>query len=186
MSIIQEALKKVQVRIEDGVKTAPVRKEDVVIQSAVKENIPLSRQKERIQPFFAKDILKISAIALSALVAVAALWLAASAVKMLKARLTPEPSVKAEGLHQQVIYKPLPSVTELDAKAAKPVEELKVIPPPQLTLNGIMYVENRPRAIINGIIVEEGDMVNDAEVRKINRANVILNFRNTEITINLQ
>ena len=49
---------------------------------------------------------------------------------------------------------------------------------PDLLLNGIMYVEEKPKAIINGIVVREGDVVSGATVASITEKNVLLKYNN--------
>lgn len=57
---------------------------------------------------------------------------------------------------------------------------------PSLALNGIMYLEDSPRAIINDVLVEEGDMVQGALVRKIYEKSVTLESKDAEITLKLK
>jgi len=57
---------------------------------------------------------------------------------------------------------------------------------PNLTLNGVMYLKESPRAIINGNMVQEGDSVNGARVTAINKDNVRLDYNNAEITLKLK
>ncbi|MCX5680198.1 MAG: hypothetical protein NTZ95_06060 [Candidatus Omnitrophica bacterium] len=52
-------------------------------------------------------------------------------------------------------------------------------------LNGIMYLVDGPRAIINDIIVGEGEMVSGAKVEKIKKDSVILNYKNSEVALNI-
>lgn len=52
-------------------------------------------------------------------------------------------------------------------------------------LDGIMYIADRPRAIINNIIVGEGEIVDGATVGKINKNNVVLNHNESEVTLKL-
>jgi hypothetical protein len=49
-----------------------------------------------------------------------------------------------------------------------------------------MYQEDLPRAIINNVMVEEGDMVQGATVRKINEGSVTLVSKDAEITLKLK
>ena len=55
-----------------------------------------------------------------------------------------------------------------------------------LVLNGIMYLDEGPRAIINNSIVTEGDNIDGAVVRKINRKSVVLSSGGSEFTLNLK
>lgn len=57
---------------------------------------------------------------------------------------------------------------------------------PDFTLNGIMYVEGAPRAIVNNAMVEIGDPVGDAKVIRIDRKSVVLQHDNAEIVLNLK
>lgn len=57
---------------------------------------------------------------------------------------------------------------------------------PNLTLNGIMYLRESPRAIINGSMVEEGDSVSGAKIIAINSDNVTLDYNNAEIILKLK
>lgn len=57
---------------------------------------------------------------------------------------------------------------------------------PEFVLNGIMYLSDRPKAIINSSVVQEGDSVDGATVKAINQDNVHLVLNNEEITIKLQ
>jgi len=56
----------------------------------------------------------------------------------------------------------------------------------KFVLNGIMYLEGNPRAIINDSMVEPGDMVDGAKVLKIERRNVVLQYNDSEITIEMK
>ena len=57
---------------------------------------------------------------------------------------------------------------------------------PEFVLNGIMYLEGSPRAIINDSMVEEGEMVNGARVVKIDKKNVLLEYNGAEIILGLK
>jgi len=59
-----------------------------------------------------------------------------------------------------------------DAKAVKQS--------PDLVLNGIMYTEENPKAIINGVVVREGDVVSSATVVSISERNVLLKYNNDD------
>ena len=58
--------------------------------------------------------------------------------------------------------------------------------PPNLILNGIMYLEERPQAIINDSVVGVGDMVSGAKVLSIDKASVFLSFNDMAITLTLK
>lgn len=57
---------------------------------------------------------------------------------------------------------------------------------PNFTLNGIMYIEGSPRAIINNAMVETGDVVDQAKVLLIDKKSVVLQYNDAEITLNLK
>jgi len=52
-------------------------------------------------------------------------------------------------------------------------------------LNGIMYLVDGPRAIINNIIVGEGETVNGAKVEKIKKDSVLLKYNDSEVALNI-
>ncbi len=61
---------------------------------------------------------------------------------------------------------------------------------PDLVLNGIMYVEEKPKAIINGMVAREGDVISGATVTSITENNVRLKYNNNnnqvEVTLKLK
>ncbi|MCM8761506.1 MAG: hypothetical protein NC938_01080 [Candidatus Omnitrophica bacterium] len=57
---------------------------------------------------------------------------------------------------------------------------------PRLELNGIMYLEEGPRALVNNSIVQVGDVISGAKVTKINKNSVVLIYSDIEITLNLK
>lgn len=85
---------------------------------------------------------------------------------------------------QTVTYRPLtppPDAAIDDAAVRKPYRPII----PRLILNGIMYIEGEPRAIINNMTVFVGDSVSGAVVKDIQESSVTLNTETTEIIINL-
>ena len=52
--------------------------------------------------------------------------------------------------------------------------------PPNLVLNGIMYIEEKPKAIINGTVVRVGDVISGATVTSITENNVLLKYNNND------
>lgn len=61
-----------------------------------------------------------------------------------------------------------------------------VVQSPDFVLNGIMYLETGPRAIINDSVVEEGDTINGAKVTSIKRQSVTLDDKGKEIDLRLR
>ena len=93
---------------------------------------------------------------------------------------------------QEVIYRPIVNdAVNPDLKPNALEQSLRLHLPgaskyPEFVLNGIMYLEEGPRAIINNAIVEEDSMVNGAKVAKIDRKSVTLLYDDVEITLNLK
>ena len=59
-------------------------------------------------------------------------------------------------------------------------------PQAEFTLSGIMHLEVGPRAIINNLMVAEGDRVEDATIITITDDSVLLQKRDSEITLHLK
>ncbi|MFA6078483.1 MAG: hypothetical protein WC779_01920, partial [Candidatus Omnitrophota bacterium] len=73
-----------------------------------------------------------------------------------------------------------------DIAKTLPIARIGVSDAPSFVLNGIMYLEAGPKAIIDGNVVEEGDVIKGAIVKTINKNSVILNYKNLEISLNLK
>ncbi|MDD5174576.1 MAG: hypothetical protein WC419_00820 [Candidatus Omnitrophota bacterium] len=88
-----------------------------------------------------------------------------------------DPFDAGSGIQAQVITSPIKS----------PISSgTAFVNAPDLELNGIMYLEERPRAIINGNIVEVGESVSGARVDAIKIDSVLLNYNDLEITLRLK
>lgn len=98
-------------------------------------------------------------------------------VETLPAKEAAASTSKAGESKQDVSYK---------APSELPTAKTVTPAPPALVLSGIMYVADNPRALINDCIVCEGEMVSGAVVKKINPTNVVLDHKNTEITLRLK
>ena len=61
----------------------------------------------------------------------------------------------------------------------------KTLISPNLALNGIMYLAERPQAIINDSVVMVGDTVGGAKVTRITNSSVLLNYNDADITLTL-
>jgi len=74
-------------------------------------------------------------------------------------------------------------------KTINPVSkpEIGAAAPPlsKFVLNGIMYVKNKPQAIINGYILEEGDELNGATIMVIEKDCVLLDMNDENIRLDL-
>lgn len=191
MSIIQEALKKAQNMpgIKERINKDP--SSDSFVSARPKSALaPVS--KLPVKSIFKPMPFYIAAAGVVALIGILAIALLFAGKNLLHKA----PEIESPDAHQQVTYKPIAAAslqketTEPKAQAVdtKPVDTVFEVKPqlPQLILNGIMYMEGSPRAIINGNVVVEGDSVSGAEVRKITRNNVVLKFKDTEIVIDLK
>lgn len=199
MSIIQEALKKVEpagkasVTIEHlpAEKISKPRREDDI---SMPKNMPKAQASKSRRKIFRWAL--VPAIALSAL-SVAGIGLffifhkVASPAPSAEAGLAVKPDEAPKTMRQDAVYK---VIEEYAAdKSGSPESAEKKFPdsmvraqPPDLILNGIMYLETGARAIINNSIVQEGDMIGGATVLLINKNSVILQYNNVEITLNLK
>ena len=77
---------------------------------------------------------------------------------------------------------------ELGQQAAalqQQVPEPVVIPPtpPTLTLTGLVWNTNRPQAIINGQVLDQGDTIDGAQIVSIQKTGVELVFAGTNMSI---
>jgi type II secretory pathway component PulC len=52
-------------------------------------------------------------------------------------------------------------------------------------LNGIMFLVDGPRAIINDIMVGEGETVGGAKVAKIKKDKVVLEYKESEVYLDI-
>ncbi|MCM8782300.1 MAG: general secretion pathway protein GspB [Candidatus Omnitrophica bacterium] len=189
MSIIQEALKKAQGYIDDQRRTQDRRPEHHAFLEK-KE----SASHPRRRPIRSKWI-----------VAIASIILFAISGYILQQRFLSKKNSKdrAEGAgelvttieggasHQEVIYKPITKIEpRFEEERAAPAQDTLTSDTrpqyPKLLLNGIMYLAKKPQAIINGSIVEEGDMVSGATVMKIEKNSVVLKFDDTEMILSLK
>lgn len=91
-------------------------------------------------------------------------------------RVRPEPATKPGFLPAELIK----------GVASIPFGAVKRSGAEALVLNGIMYLDDGPRAIINNSIVTEGESVEGAVVKRINRKSVILSSGGSEFTIDLK
>lgn len=187
MSIIQEALKKAQSDVKPPAPSPaeipqvekPLRSGSIPAAKPAAQKIGTSLARNKHTPM----------IALSLVVIVFAIPVAGRLLSLTGGR-----SNRASGTNvQEISYKP---IVADEAKNPNPMAGqnqpsisagiLKLSDRPDLVLNGIMYLEEGPRAIINNFIVAPGDLVSGAKVTKISRKNVILEYRDVEITLSLK
>ena len=72
------------------------------------------------------------------------------------------------------------------APIIKAPEPIKVENKPAFVLNGIMHLDNRRQAIINGYILGVGDSINNATVLLIANDYVLLNAKEDKIKVDLK
>ena len=172
MSIIQEALKKAERHIKNPKQAGP----------SAQSPSPFSPDQSFVkvpQPAAGRDP---KAVAILLIILVVTAVFAAS-------QLYPKKNVPAKSSVVDVPAKSeelpaLPSVIFQQVSAQK-TEEKKPASP-EFVLNGIMYLEGSPRAIINDSMVEAGDMVNGARVVKIDKRNVLLEYNGVEMSLDLK
>ena len=189
MSIIQEALKKAQgdfagkKSVSAPAKSAP---------AAQPKEVPLPSKAAPDDLTAGRHYRKMPSLRLPALVSVLVILLL---VYGLKASLqysrkhdgTPVPVKQSE--EQSPAQKKTIDGSDLNVFGSQThkLDPINFMGPRQslLVLNGIMYVENRPQAIINGQVLEEGDKVSGATVLAIERDCVLLDLNDTNIRLEI-
>jgi len=89
-----------------------------------------------------------------------------------------KPSLPSEILPISKIVFQRPDKNKLDG--------IRQLAAPEFALNGIMYLEGAPRAIINDVVVEVGDTVSGAKVVRIDRQSAVVEYNGAEIVLNLK
>ncbi|MFA5145850.1 MAG: hypothetical protein WC515_00500 [Candidatus Omnitrophota bacterium] len=197
MSIIQEALKKVQGEIRGGTRTPePVVRTDErhKFQPSPNPLPPAIFSPIKKRPAVAPE--QIVSVVLSVAVIIAVFWLY-TATGGRQGKTQPDGTAS----HQEVAYKPIagaeknavpeeasgrPGADGISAPAPARETPPAKLQYPDFVLNGIMYIEERPQAIINNGVVEEGDMISGAKVIRIMKNGVLMNLNDTEITLSLR
>lgn len=184
MSIIQEALKKAQVSVGAGAPKEPAREP-----KAGQPQQPPAKAAHAVKPgIFPKTVVIAATVVLIAAIAVVALFvgsLVSTRPGQDAASALPAPPA------QEVRLRELPKA-EADAVSGGAAQDAARLnaelasTAPKLVLNGIMYLEEGPRAIVNNAMVEVGDFVSGAKVVRIDRKNVVLVYNDVEITLTLK
>lgn len=189
MSIIQEALKKAQVIYSDKAEKSHVdlvpRKVIEEITSSVPKGSGVSESAE-LKSHYAGIPLAMLIPAIIVLTIVIGFGFK-SFFSGRSSELSKEPvesrqevSYKADGIDEHA-----GNVGD-SIKNSIPTTNFMIGRMPELVLNGIMYLDGGPRAIINGSMVEAGDMVSGAKVTSITRDTVVLSYNSGEITLKLK
>jgi DNA-binding transcriptional regulator YdaS (Cro superfamily) len=70
-------------------------------------------------------------------------------------------------------------------KEREKIEKSLPLQPPKLVLKGIVWDETKPLALINGLVVKEGDTIQGATIVKIDFERVTIRYRSKEFIIEL-
>lgn len=181
MSIIQEALKKAQGDYLE-------KKITKAIDEPVKQP---ERLRKEDSVHISKETAHQRSVRLPALVGVLiVLFLVYWFKPSLKHSQAPQASkadtvdVKKQGNAAAV---PMPSPKAVESFVPSKLDPINFITmrPLNLTLNGIMYLESKPQAIINGHVLEEGDKINRATILAIEKDCVLLDIDDTNVRLEL-
>jgi hypothetical protein len=182
VSIIQEALKKAQGDFTE--KDIPQVKRDIVRANPAKDvsGQPATRASARHEHG------KAPSVRLPALVAVLVILLAVYGFRLSLKYVNNNSGATHTAPAAAVAGKtnPAPKTTGLLGQPSDPgLINFGGLHQPALILNGIMYLENKPQAIINGQVLEEGDKINNATVLAIEKDCVLLNLNDTNLKLDL-
>lgn len=185
MSIIQEALHRAEMDVK-----APEAHSDGAQAKKTPPAPPSPRPEvKKIKKKIALNKTILTSLVLVALMAFALFSLKQPLSLSKKSRnKVPDPEATQDVTYRPIIKTDANIFADIGSQSqAAPAASLKDITDhPGLTLNGIMYIEEGPRAIINNSIVDVGDLVSGAKVTKINPKNVVLEYNDVEITLNLK
>ena len=87
---------------------------------------------------------------------------------------------KTEKEPEQISIKEPPPVTQNMTPPTKPAE--KPVPPP-LTITRVVWNTDRPQAIINGQVVDQGDVVSEVKIVSIKKTSIGIEFQGSESTL---
>lgn len=189
MSIIQEALKRAQYNYVGRKSLPQARKE-----SGQEPAIPVPAEVLDVRIITKKIAVAVFVIALLALaVSFGIRTLFSKIVTMDKERRSKDSIVAAQKTEPDKTVPPSPSSGAVERATENPLALAlfgKTNQSPNLVLNGIMYTEEKPKAIINGTVVREGDVISGASVASITENSVLLKYNNNsnqvEVTLKLK
>lgn len=199
MSIIQEALKKVQsnsrkdrIPGENNFEKSTIHPRYEALKKRTNKNtegLSFFRKKmtfRSIAPFLA--LIFFASLLAAAYISISGIHRSGNAKNNIAKDESPSPAS-----YQEVTYRPIQTEKDSIGAAGAPydrsAESLTIVTGmkyPEFILNGIMYIEGGPRAIINNSIVEEGDAVSGANIKRIDRKSVVLEYNGVEIVLNLK
>lgn len=173
MSIIQEALKKAQGEYFEK-KTPKVNEERVNEEEVVNSKVGIQAPQRIKRP---------TTMRLPALVSILTILLVIYGFKL---------SLQYSRPHEKEIGAPSPASAPA-SKTAHSFIPSKIGPtsfiPMHLSnfvLSGVMYVENKPQAIINGHVLEEGDKISGATVLVIEKDFVLLDVNDANVRLEMK
>lgn len=203
MSIIQEALRKSQndylrkktpepsriirlspvpQKIDAQNKIEPVK----VKQGKIKSNkVKLNRKENKLTVFWFVSLIILvimAAIAIILFLSYVSYRLSVRQ-KIHQAVQLPPAVVRLAPVTEETVFEPVPQANaKQEGKASVDVTKER---PPNFILNGIMHLEDGPKAIINGYIVDKGDKINGATVMDINEDSVLVSLDDSKVKLKL-
>jgi hypothetical protein len=175
VSIVQEALKKAQYNYTLK-KTMPPPREGSAQDPAV-----LVPPEAIFMPVMIRRIaIIIYVIVLLALVTgfgIRALFFKISAMEKGKAS-TDMAAAKNKPVADKVVPVSAIAISQTKEALTTSIPAEPINQPPAFVLNGIMYKRENPKAIVNGVVVREGDVIGCATVTYISENNVLLKYNN--------
>jgi len=181
MSIIQEALKKAQGEFSKN-KSPSVKAPDAPVRPA-----QMNTGAAQAAAKGAKPSKKTPSLSVPALVGVLTVLLIIYGLD-LSLRHSGANNKNPVALNKKSVSSKAGSSAKTRDRFASPLmDPAKLIPSRmgQFVLSGIMYVENKPQAIINGYVLEEGDKINGATILAIEKDCVLLNLNDSDIRLGL-
>jgi type II secretory pathway component PulC len=179
MSIVQEALKKAQHNYA-GKKSLPQAHEEPGQEPAA--TVPVEALDMRV--ITKKIAIIVSVIALLALATGFGIrTLFSKMVTMDKERKSKNLTAVVQKTPPDKVVPPPPSSEIVERATEKPLalaSSGQADQSPSLVLNGIMYGEENSKAIINGTLVREGDVISGAIVTSITAKSVLLKYNNND------
>lgn len=185
MSIIQEALKKVQV---DHARKRPATPK------AGHGNRPPAHKDDGLAKLFRKGFRSVPRRVIIAY-SITILFISSTVMIFIGTKLYVLYRKNADNAKLSVPFvrapKRIPGVNFTSKNApANPAQktvtaETEETHPPDFILNGVMYVEGTPQAIINGHILQVGDSMSGATVLSIDKDYVLLNINDSKVKLKL-
>jgi len=179
MSIIQEALKRAQYNYT-GKKSLPQAHEE----PGREPTIPTPAEAPDLRVITKKIAVIVYVITLLALVTGFGIRAIFSKIATTnKERKSKDLTVAVQKTDPDKAVPPPPSSVAVEQATERPlalVSSGQANQSPNLILNGIMYIEENPKAIINGTVVRKGDVISGAIVTSITENNVLLKYNNND------